>query len=157
MSSAVATTVQSGLRRRRRVEQRVAVLDYGVLLGVLFLLALGFVMVTSASMPIADRNYGDPFFFVLRHGFAVTLALFIGVLCFAVPIKTWERSAPWLLLFGIVLLAVLLLPGVGRTVNGATRWIPLGVLNLQPSELIKFFAVLYVCDYLIRRTCNRPS
>ena len=153
MSSAVATTVQSapGLRRRRRVEQRVAVIDYGVLLGVLFLLGLGFVMVASASMPIADRNYGDPFFFVLRHGFAVTLALLSGALCFAVPINTWERYAPWLLLFGIALLVVLLLPGVGRTVNGATRWIPLGVLNLQPSELMKFFAVLYVCDYLIRR------
>jgi cell division protein FtsW len=56
-----------------------------------------------------------------------------------------------LLLFGIALLALVLVPGIGREVNGATRWIPLGVLNLQPSELMKFFAVLYVCDYLIRR------
>ncbi|MGB5737310.1 MAG: putative lipid II flippase FtsW [Thiohalocapsa sp.] len=153
MTPAVASTVQSapGLRRRRRIEHGVAVIDYGVLLAVLFLLGLGFVMVSSASMPIADRNYGDPFFFVLRHGFAMTLALFSGLLCFAVPIKVWERSAPWLLLSGIALLVLLLIPGVGRTVNGATRWIPLGVLNLQPSELMKFFAVLYVSDYLIRR------
>ena len=140
-----------GIRRRRRSENRDPALDYGVLLGVLFLLGLGFVMVTSASMPIADRNYGDPFFFVLRHGFAMTLALGCGALCFAVPIKVWERFAPWLLLFGIALLVMVLVPGIGREVNGATRWIPLGVLNLQPSELMKFFAVLYVCDYLIRR------
>jgi cell division protein FtsW len=138
-------------RRRRRIERRGAPLDYGLLLSVLFLLGLGFVMVTSASMPIADRNYGDPFFFVLRHGFAMALALLCGALCFAVPLKLWERSAPWLLLFGIGLLVLLLLPGVGRTVNGATRWIPLGVLNLQPSELMKFFATIYVSDYLIRR------
>lgn len=140
-----------GIRRRRRSEYRDPALDYGVLLGVLFLLGLGFVMVTSASMPIADRNYGDPFFFVLRHCFAMTLALGCGALCFAVPIKVWEHSAPWLLLFGIALLVMVLVPGIGREVNGATRWIPLGVLNLQPSELMKFFAVLYVCDYLIRR------
>ncbi|MGB5831258.1 MAG: putative lipid II flippase FtsW [Thiohalocapsa sp.] len=139
------------MRRRRRTEALGPALDYGVLLGVLFLIGLGFVMVASASMPIADRNYDDPFFFVLRHGFAMTLALICGVLCFAVPIRIWERSAPWLLLFGIGLLILLLLPGIGRTVNGATRWIPLGVLNLQPSEMMKFFAVIYVSDYLIRR------
>jgi cell division protein FtsW len=141
----------SSSRRRRRIERRCAPLDYGLLLSVLFLLGLGFVMVTSASMPIADRNYDDPFFFVLRHGFAMALALICGALCFAVPVKVWERSAPLLLLFGIGLLALLLVPGVGRTVNGATRWIPLGVLNLQPSELMKFFATVYVSDYLIRR------
>ncbi|HBG96699.1 MAG TPA: putative lipid II flippase FtsW [Chromatiaceae bacterium] len=153
MISAIATRAQAapGPRRRPRVEALDAVLDYGLLLGVLFLLGLGFVMVTSASMPIADRNYGDPFFFVMRHGFAMILALLAGALCFAVPIKVWERNAPWLLLCGIGLLILLLVPGVGRTVNGATRWIPLGVLNLQPSEFMKFFAVLYVSDYLIRR------
>jgi cell division protein FtsW len=142
---------QPSARRRRRLERRSAPLDYGLLVTVLFLLGLGFIMVTSASMPIADRNYNDPFFFVLRHGFAMALALLCGALCFAVPMKFWQRSAPWLLLFGIGLLVLLLLPGIGRTVNGATRWIPLGVLNLQPSELMKFFATIYVSDYLIRR------
>ncbi|KAA6186625.1 putative lipid II flippase FtsW [Thiohalocapsa marina] len=126
-------------------------LDLGLLICVAFLLGLGFVMVTSASMPIADRNYGDPFFYVLRHGFALGLALICGALCFAVPLHAWQRAAPWLLALGIALLVLLLLPGVGRTVNGATRWVPLGVFSLQPSELLKFFATLYVSDYMVRR------
>jgi len=142
---------RGGMRRRRRIEARQAPVDAGLLLAVLFLLGLGFVMVTSASMSIADRNYGDPYFFVLRHGIAMALALGCGLLCFAVPVKVWREAAPWLLLGGIALLAMLLLPGIGRTVNGATRWIPLGVLNLQPSELMKFIVVIYVSDYLIRR------
>jgi cell division protein FtsW len=138
-------------RRRRRSERDGPTLDYGLLLGVLFLLGLGLVMVTSASMPMADRSYHDPFFFVLRHGVALTLALTCGALCFAVPPRLWQLAAPWLLLIGIGLLVLVLIPGIGRTVNGATRWIPAGVLNLQPSEMMKFFAVIYVCDYLVRR------
>lgn len=140
-----------GLRRRRRQERRTPMLDGGLLVAVLFLLGLGFVMVTSASMPMADRNYDDPFFFVLRHGVALALALTCGALCFAVPLKVWEQAGPVLMLLGIGLLLVLLVPGVGRTVNGATRWIPLGVINLQPSELIKFTAVIYLSGYLVRR------
>jgi cell division protein FtsW len=150
MSQALSAEATLGARRRRRQEKRMPMLDGGLLVAVLFLLGLGFVMVTSASMPMADRTYEDPFFFVLRHGVALTLALMCGALCFAVPLRVWERAGPLLMLVGIGLLLVLLVPGVGRTVNGATRWIPLGVLNLQPSELIKFTAVIYLSGYLVR-------
>ena len=148
---ALAAEATAGVRRRRRHERHDPVLDGGLLVAVLFLLGFGFIMVTSASMPMADRNYHDPFFFVLRHGVALGLALTFGALCFAVPLKVWEESGPLLMLLAIGLLAVLLVPGVGRTANGATRWIPLGVLNLQPSELIKFTAVIYLSGYLVRR------
>ena len=151
MSRAIAAEGVPGVRRRRRLERREPLLDAGLLVAVLFLLGLGFVMVTSASMPMADRNYDDPFFFVLRHGVALALALTCGALCFAVPPTAWERAGPLLMLVGIALLIVLLIPGVGRTVNGATRWIPLGVLNLQPSELLKFTSVIYLGGYLVRR------
>jgi cell division protein FtsW len=146
-----AEPIPAAMRRRRRHEKREPILDGGLLVAVLCLLGLGFVMVTSASMPMADRNYDDPFFFVLRHGVALALALACGALCFSVPLKVWERGAPLLMLFGIGLLLVLLVPGVGRTVNGATRWIPLGLLNLQPSELIKFTSVIYLSAYLVHR------
>jgi cell division protein FtsW len=146
-----AEATPAAVRRRRRHEKREPALDGGLLVAVLCLLGLGLIMVTSASMPMADRNYEDPFFFVIRHGVALSLALTCGALCFAVPLKVWERAAPLLMLFGIGLLLVLLIPGVGRTVNGATRWIPLGVMNLQPSELIKFTAVIYLGAYLVRR------
>jgi cell division protein FtsW len=151
MSQTLVVESTHGLRRRRRLERREQMLDGGLLVAVLFLLGVGFVMVTSASMPMADRNYDDPFFFVLRHGVALGLALACGALCFAVPPRAWEGAGPFLMLVAIALLALLLVPGVGRTVNGATRWIPLGVLNLQPSELVKFTSVIYLGGYLIRR------
>ncbi|TVQ86119.1 MAG: putative lipid II flippase FtsW [Chromatiaceae bacterium] len=138
-------------RRPRRLERREAVFDLWLLVIAAGLLGFGFVMVASASMPIGDRLYGDPFFFVLRHGLALVLALASAALCFAVPVKVWEQAGVWLLLFATLLLALLLVPGVGRTVNGATRWIPLGVLTLQPSELMKFVVVIYLCGYLVRR------
>ena len=152
MSQALAAeATPAAARRRRRHERREPLLDGGLLVAVLFLLGLGFVMVASASMPMADRNYHDPFFFVLRHGIALGLALSCGALCFAVPLKVWDEAGPLLMLIGIGLLLLLLVPGVGRTVNGATRWMPLGMLNLQPSELIKFTSVLYLSGYLVRK------
>jgi cell division protein FtsW len=77
-----------------------------------------------------------------------------------VPIAWWRRSGPWLLLLGTVLLALVLVPGIGREVNGSMRWIPLGPVNLQPSELVKVFGVLYLAGYLVRRgdhVRSRPS
>ena len=137
--------------RRRHDPRAIAPIDYPLLAAVALLLGLGLLMVASASMPIAARTYGDPFFFLLRHGFALSLGILGGVLCFAIPPRVWEHISPWLFLFGVGLLILVLLPGVGRTVNGATRWIPLGVLNLQPSELMKLFAVIYIAGYLVRR------
>ena len=151
--SAHAETLQgtsSPVRQRRR-DRRQPLIDVWLLAVVLGLLGLGFVMVTSASMPIADRTYGDPFFFVWRHGLALGLALAAGLLCFALPLRAWEQGGLTLFIIACGLLLLVLVPGVGRTVNGATRWIPLGVLNLQPSELMKFFAVIYLAGYLVRR------
>jgi len=147
-AEAVVRGTRAALRRRRG--PRESPLDFALLAVVLGLLGLGFVMVTSASMPMADRTYGDPFFFVLRHGVALTLALAAGLACFAVPPRAWERSGLLLFLITIGLLVLVLVPGIGRTVNGATRWIPLGVVNLQPAELVKFFAVIYLSGYLVR-------
>lgn len=143
-----ASAMRGRTRRRDRSEP---VIDGLLLVCVLGLLGLGFVMVASASLPIGTRDYADPFFFVVRHGIALGLALICGLVCFAIPVQVWERSGIWLLLLSCGLLVLVLVPGIGRTVNGATRWIPLGPLNLQPSELIKFVAVIYLSGYLVRR------
>jgi len=135
-------------------------MDWPLLVCVLLLLGFGLVMVASASMSIADRGFGDPFHFVARHGLAMTLALVAGIVVCAVPVRWWEQSGTLLFFLGIALLVAVLVPGVGRTVNGATRWIPLGPLNIQGSELMKFFAVIYVAGYLVRRqeeVANRLS
>jgi cell division protein FtsW len=126
-------------------------MDWPLLICVLLLLGFGFIMVASSSMSIADRGFGDPFHFVLRHGLALGLALAAGLLVFLIPANWWEKSGALLFFLGIALLIAVLVPGVGRTVNGATRWIPLGPLNIQSSELMKFFAVIYIAGYLVRR------
>ncbi|NEX16661.1 MAG: putative lipid II flippase FtsW [Halochromatium sp.] len=141
----------SPLRGRGRRRDRAEPIVEGLLLVcVLGLLGLGFVMVASASLPIGARDYSDPFFFVIRHSMALGLALFCGLICFAIPVQVWERSGIWLLLFSCGLLLLVLAPGIGRTAGGATRWIPLGPFSLQPSELVKFVAVIYLSGYLVR-------
>lgn len=136
--------------RARRRERAVAPVDLPLLVCALGLLAFGFVMVASASMSIAANCCGDPFYYVNRHALAMALALSAAVLAFAVPLDWWERTGVWLFLFGLVMLVLVLVPGLGREVNGATRWIPLGPLNLQPSELVKLFAIIYIAGYLVR-------
>jgi cell division protein FtsW len=126
-------------------------MDWPLLFGVLLLLGFGFVMVSSASMSIAARAFDDPFHFVIRHALALGMALGAGILVVSVPLRWWERWGTALFFVGILLLILVLVPGIGRTVNGATRWIPLGPLNLQSSEFMKFFAVVYVAGYLVRR------
>jgi cell division protein FtsW len=145
------------LSRRRRTQ---APFDLPQLLVALGLLAFGMVMVSSASMTIGDTCCKDPFFFVHRHAIALALALGAALAAFAVPIERWQGFGAWIFLFGILLLVLVLIPGLGRSVNGATRWIPLGPLSLQPSELMKLFAVIYVSGYLVRHAdlvANRLS
>jgi cell division protein FtsW len=74
-----------------------------------------------------------------------------------VPMRVWQRAAPWLFLAGVALLVLVLVPGVGREVNGSQRWLPLGVINLQPSELVKLFVVLYAADYTVRKAAYMNS
>ena len=115
------------------------------------LLLIGFVAMTSASIEFADRRYGDAFFFANRYGIYMLLAGILAVLTFQVPMDTWRRSSWLLLLLGFVLLALVLIPGIGREVNGSRRWLALGPLTLQASELVKLFVVLYLAGYLVRR------
>ncbi len=149
MSAATRRATRSVAWVRRRPERQ-APLDISLLVAALGLLSLGFVMVASASMTIGDTCCKDPFYFVTRQALALGLALGAGLLAFTVPVSWWQRMGPWLFLGGLAILVLVLIPGVGRNVNGATRWIALGPLNLQPSEFVKLFAVLYIAGYLVR-------
>ncbi len=115
------------------------------------LLALGFVMVASSSLHIAAENYGQPWFYTIRQVIFIGMGLVTGLIAFKIPISVWQRLGPWLLLAGLALLLLILIPGIGRTVNGATRWINLGVFNMQVSELMKLFVIIYMAGYLVRR------
>jgi cell division protein FtsW len=118
------------------------------------LLALGLVMVYSASIATAEANKFtgyQPTYYLLRHGMFITAGLFIGLFAFQVPVQIWQTYAPYLFLAGAALLVLVLVPGIGREVNGSRRWLSLFVINLQPSELMKLFAVLYAADYTVRK------
>lgn len=118
---------------------------------VLLLIALGIVMVYSASIAYAAKVQGNSVYFLMRHLVAVGLGLVGMAFVMRTRIRWWEKAGPYLLLFGIGLLGLVLLPGVGAQVNGSTRWIRLGVFNLQPSEFMKLFMALYIAGYLVRR------
>ena len=120
----------------------------------LLLVSLGLVMVYSASIATAEasRYAGfNPAFFLLRHGVFLALALAAATAVFLVPIRYWQKAAPWLFLACFALLVLVLIPGIGREVNGARRWLNLGVATVQPSELMKLAVVLYAADYTVRK------
>ena len=125
--------------------------DFALLGATLGLLCFGLVMVTSASLSVSDRLTGSPFFYVYRHLFAMALGLLGAFVCFKLSMQQWNRLGPALVFVGLIMLLLVLVPGVGKQVNGAIRWIPLGVFNLQSSEFIKLFMVIYIAGYLVRR------
>ena len=139
---------------QRRPGTAPAEVDPLLLWPTLFLLLFGLVMVYSASIAMAEGSKftgHQPEYFLFRHAIFLAVGLVCGVVAFQVPMRFWQELAPWLFLFGVALLVVVLIPHVGRSVNGAQRWLPLGLVNLQPSELMKLFAVLYAADYTTRK------
>ena len=128
--------------------------DVGLLLVGVALLAYGLVMVYSASVALPDSPRFANFrstHYLTRHLFALVLGGIAGLLVFSVPMKKWQDWAPLVFVLGLVMLVAVLIPGLGKVVYGARRWLPLGPLNLQPSEVMKLFAVLYAADYTVRK------
>ena len=120
----------------------------------LLLVSLGLVMVYSSSIATAEAGRytsNNSAFFLLRHSMFLALALGAATAVFLVPVRVWQKAAPWLFAACTVLLVLVLIPGIGREVNGARRWLNLGVANMQPSELMKLAVVLYAGDYTVRK------
>lgn len=125
--------------------------DYWLLGAVGVLAALGMVMVHSASVDYAARTTGQSLYFLLRHAAYLALGAIALALVVRTRVRWWEAAGPYLLLIGIALLVLVLVPGVGLQVNGSQRWLRLGMINVQPSELMKLFMVVYVAGYLVRK------
>jgi cell division protein FtsW len=117
----------------------------------LALLVLGLVMVASASVSLADRQFGQPFYYFLRQLVYVGAGFLVSTAIVRTRLMYWEKGGMVLLIAGMVLLAAILIPGVGRQVNGSIRWLHLGFFNLQVSELVKLFVIIYLAGYLVRR------
>jgi cell division protein FtsW len=128
--------------------------DQALLWVVVALLCWGLVMVYSASIALPDnprfRNY-EHTHFLLRHAMALAIATMAAWVAFQIPMRFWEKASPWLFAFAVLLMIIVLIPFIGKGVNGARRWIPLGLMNFQPSELAKFAVLLYAAGYMVRR------
>ncbi|MBQ0132000.1 MAG: putative lipid II flippase FtsW [Comamonas sp.] len=141
-------------RNTRALPPNALGLDQALIWVIIALLAWGLVMVYSASIAMPDNpRFGKimPHHFLMRHAMSLGVGFVAALLAFQVSMKTWERMAPKLFILALILLIMVLVPGVGLVVNGARRWLPLGVMNFQPSELAKFAVVLYAANYMVRR------
>lgn len=149
-SSAAAGTPTRGVTQRSRMMEY----DQPLVWVVVLLMLFGMVMVYSASVALPDspkyasyRNYH----FLIRQASFIGVSMLAGLLAFRVRVETWQRLAPYFFVATLVLLALVLVPGIGKGVNGAKRWLSLKVFNLQPSEMMKLFVVLYAADYTVRK------
>lgn len=146
----------AGVTQTRAEPVRVLGFDQALLWVTVALMAWGLVMVYSASIAIGDNprfaraNYQETYF-LARHAVSLVVAFVAALLAFQVPMRNWERAAPWLFIAALLLLVAVLIPHIGRSVNGARRWIPLGITNFQPSELAKLAMVMYAASYMVRK------
>lgn len=128
-----------------------ALYDKWFVLAVIAIISLGLLMMTSASIVISDKQLHQPFYFLFKQLVYLTLGVVIGSVILQIDTTYWEKMGGYLLLGAMLALALVLVPGIGHTVNGSARWIGLGPLGFQVSELTKFIIVIYMAGYLVRR------
>jgi cell division protein FtsW len=146
MSAATLTYARSA-GRPRRLE-----FDRWIVGTVAALLLIGLVMVASASIGVSDREMGAPFFYFQRQLVYVVLGLAAAAVVVTIPTTVWEKYSMALLAIAFVLLVLVLVPGIGHEVNGSRRWVRLGFMNFQVSELARVMLLTYVASYAVRRT-----
>ena len=145
---------RQSLSRTPAAPVRITGVDQALIWVAVALLMFGLVMVYSASVAMPDNpkfaRYAHTHF-LTRHLLSLMVAFIAAVVVFQVPMRTWEKLAPWLFVLSLLLLMLVLVPFIGKGVNGARRWITLGFMNFQPSELAKFAVLLYAADYMVRK------
>jgi len=134
----------------RRAAKSIADIDWALLSLMLLILGVGLVMLTSASISLAESSTGNPFYYLVQQLIAVSIGIGAAVIMLKTPTEAWESLAPVMLTLAILLLAVILVPGVGREVNGSTRWLGLGPVNIQVSEPARLMVLMYISSYAVR-------
>ena len=129
--------------------------DHGLFWVSMILIGIGLVMVYSSSIALAEtsKKYGNfSEYFLIRQTLFICISVIAGFITFLIPIRSWQKVSPYLFLFGLLLLIIVLIPGLGHKVNGSRRWLSLIVFNLQPSEFMKLFVAMYASDYVLRKS-----
>ena len=151
---ATAGANRQPLRPLPREPRAMLTFDVSLAWTALLLLAVGLVMVYSASIAMAEASAHTGYrawYFLARHGAFLMVGLVAAFVAFQVPVKVWQRGAIWLFVIGTLLLVLVLVPGIGKSVNGSKRWLSLFVINIQPSEFMKLAVVLYAASYAVRK------
>lgn len=130
--------------------------DKWLLFSIVSLLILGLMMVASSSVMISTKYFNQPFHFLIHQSIYLALGLFLAIFVMRLDTETWERMSVWFLLATLLMLGLVLIPGFGRVVNGSRRWLQLGPLLVQVSELAKFAMILYISGYLVRQRRRTP-
>jgi cell division protein FtsW len=143
-----------------RLRYNSPVYDQGLLWVTLILLGISLVMVYSSSIALAeaDRATGhQSTYYLIRHSIYLVISLTAAAITFQIPTQVWQKMAPYLFVIGILFLILVLIPGIGREVNGSRRWISLFVVTVQPSEFMKLLVAIYVADYTLRKAAVMDS
>ena len=135
---------------KNKVSPLIENIDLPLLLSALVLLGLGLVMVASSSISIAERHLSEPLYYFWRQLSYSVVGIVIAVITFKIPLNFIQKSGPALIVISLVLLTLVLIPGIGKEVNGSIRWINLGIISLQVSEFVKLATVIYLAGYLVR-------
>jgi cell division protein FtsW len=143
-SSSVTMPFPARLKTELKLDPVLLTIAITLLLG-------GFVILASASITISDNATGNPFFYVERQLLAAAIGIAAGLVCLFIPMRVWQSLGPLILLVGLALLCVVLVPGIGHEVNGSTRWVRLGVMNLQVSEPARLCLLVYLAGYVVRQ------
>lgn len=125
--------------------------DKWFIFSVIAIVIFGLMMMTSASIVLSDKNYHQPFYFLFKQLVYLTLGVFLGGFILRLELENWQKYGGYLLMTVLLLLALVIIPGIGHNVNGSYRWLGFGPLGFQVSELAKFTIVVYMAGYLVRR------
>ena len=154
LATATGSIGRPPLRPLPRDPRAMLTFDVSLAWTALLLLAVGLVMVYSASIAMAEASAHTGYrawYFLARHAVFLVVGLIAAFFAFQIPVKVWQRSAIWLFVIGTALLVLVLVPGIGKAVNGSKRWLSLFVINIQPSEFMKLAVVLYAASYAVRK------
>ncbi|MBF0264776.1 MAG: putative lipid II flippase FtsW [Gammaproteobacteria bacterium] len=138
---------------KKNQQSLLADLHFDPVIMILFiaLILIGLVMVSSSSIEIAQRNHHQAFYYLNRQTIALALGVFIGFIVLLIPVNFWHEYSKLMILVALIFLIMVLIPGIGKVVNGSSRWISFGIFNLQVSEVVKFTFIIYLASYLVRK------
>jgi len=149
MSTQVATYLQQLFMPEKNARTTWS-MDYWLVGSGLALMILGLIMVSSASVSVADRQLGAPFYYLWRQLLFTGMGLLAAIITVRIPMRIWQELGPALMVVNLLLLVLVFIPGLGHSANGSTRWISIGSFHLQASEIVKLFSLIYLSGYLVR-------